>query len=391
MKIIADENIPFVKEAFSHLGEVETMAGRAITREKMGDAECLLVRSVTKVNADLLEGNRIRFVGTATAGTDHVDEDWLRANGIHFAFAPGSNANSVAEYVVTGLLHFAVHNKVQLAGKSIGIIGVGNVGKLVEKKVLALGMLPLLNDPLLRDATGDAKYRPLEEMLGCDFITFHTPLTKTGPYPTYHLADRAFFQKLRKGCVLINAARGGVVETSALKEALANGTVCAAILDVWEGEPVVDRELLEKAWLATPHIAGYSFDGKVRGTEMIYEAACEFFGAETRWKARQSMPAPENPVIRFDANGCVTESLLLDAVLRAYDLPADDMMFRKTLSMPVEQQGDYFTELRKKYPVRREFEMFRVEGDDSDVRALDLLNGMGFEARIGGASDAEER
>jgi len=378
MKIIADENIPFVKEAFGHLGEVETMGGRTISRERLGDAECLLVRSVTKVNGNLLEGSRIRFLATATAGTDHVDEDWLRANGIHFAFAPGSNANSVAEYVVTGLLHYAVRNSAELTGKSIGIVGVGNVGKLVEKKVSALGMRPILCDPFLHDATGNEKYRPVGELMDCDFITFHTPLTKTGLYPTYHMADREFFQKLRKGCVLINAARGGVVETAALKGALESGTVRAAILDVWEGEPVVDRELLERAWLATPHIAGYSFDGKVKGTEMIYEAACEYFGVQPKWKAKQSVPPPENPVIRIDASDGGTESVLLDVVLKAYDLPADDARFRKTLSMPPDQQGDYFTELRKNYPARREFRMYQVRRRKQNIDIRNKLFGMDF-------------
>ena len=303
MKIVADGNIPFVKECFSTIGEVKVVPGRQIKPEVLADADCLLVRSVTKVNEKLLAGSKVRFVATATIGFEHIDTEYLAKNKIGFASAPGSNANSVAEYIVAALLSVGKKHKIKLEGKSIGIVGVGNVGSRVAKKCGALGMKVLLNDPPLQRQTGDSKYLPIEKLYDCDFITFHTPLTFEGIDKTFHLADEKFFKSLKPGCVFINSSRGGVMDTQALKAAMKSGKLKAVILDVWENEPNIDNELLRMVDIGTPHIAGYSLDGKIAGMIMIYEAACKFFGLKPQRTIENYLPAPLVPEIRIEDDG----------------------------------------------------------------------------------------
>ncbi|HIJ52277.1 MAG TPA: 4-phosphoerythronate dehydrogenase [Planctomycetes bacterium] len=220
MKIIADENIPFVVECFSSIGDVEAVPGRDITPNVVANADVLLVRSITPVGADLLTGSEVRFVGTSTISFDHIDTEYLLRKNIGFASAPGSNANSAAEYVIAALLNITKENNINLEDKSIGVIGVGNVGSRVAKKTTALGMNVYLNDPPLRRQSSDLKYLPIERLFDCDFITLHTPLTFDGRDKTFHLAGEKFFKSLKTGCIFVNAARGGVVDSSALKAAM---------------------------------------------------------------------------------------------------------------------------------------------------------------------------
>jgi erythronate-4-phosphate dehydrogenase len=252
MKILADANIPFVRECFSSVGSVEVLSGRDITPGVLADAEALLVRSITPVNRELLAGSAVRFVGTATIGFDHVDRAWLAQNGIGFASAPGSNANSAAEYVIAALLEIGRRHQLRLEGKSIGVVGVGNVGSRVATKCEALGMRVLRNDPPLQRQTGDPQYAPLPALFDCDFVTIHTPLTREGTDRTYHLADAGFFSSLKQGAVFLNAARGAIVDSPALKAAVRSGRLGAVVLDVWEDEPRIDTELLEMVDLGTP-------------------------------------------------------------------------------------------------------------------------------------------
>ena len=232
MKIVADENIRYVSEAFSAMGEVVLRPGRAIIADDVRDAEVLLVRSVTQVNQDLLGGSAIRFVATATIGEDHIDRAYLARNNVGFSSAPGCNANSVGEYLVASLLHLAEKYDFDLRDKSMGIVGVGNVGSNVARKAAALGMTVVLNDPPLAEATSDAKYRPLEEILACDIITTHVPITKDGPHPTWHLVDESFLGTMKPGSILINSARGPVVDNMALLAALKSNHLLGAVLDV---------------------------------------------------------------------------------------------------------------------------------------------------------------
>ena len=381
MLIVADENIPFVREAFGALGTIRLISGRAMTPEAVRDAEMLLVRSVTPVNEVLLAGSAVRFVGTATIGADHVDQDYLARRDIRFAAAPGSNANSVAEYVTAALLVLARRQGRELAGRSLGVIGVGNVGSCVVEKARVLGMQVVLNDPLLRRKTGDARYRPLEEIFNCDFITLHVPLEELGPDPTWHLADAAFVKRMKPETVLLNTSRGAVADNAALLHALKTGIIAGAVLDVWEGEPVIDCALLDRVALGTPHIAGYSFDGKVNGTVMLYEAACDFLGIEPSWDAAAHMPAPEHPELSVDSKAAPGEDVLRQAVLTVYPIERDDRALRGICRQPPDERAAHFDRLRKEYPPRREFHYTDVIMENEDRRVAAALGGLGFPVR----------
>jgi len=367
MKIVADENIPFVKECFASIGDVQTLSGRKITPDGIADADILLVRSITPVNEKLLANSKVKFVATATIGFEHIDVDYLKNRGIGFASAPGSNANSVADYIVAALLSVAQKHKITLEGKLIGVVGVGNVGSNVAKKCAALGMRVKLNDPPLFRQTGDTRYRPLNELFDCDFITLHTPLTREGQDKTYHLADEKFFASLKPGCVFINTCRGAVHDTAALKNAIRSKKLSAVILDVWENEPNIDCELLRLVDISTPHIAGYSLDGKIAGMIMIYNAACEYFGLKPKHKIEDFLPPPTVPQIKIDKISpdpaspkgyaeASTQTLLHEIVRQVYVINRDDFNTREIAMVEPEKRGKFFDDLRKNYPVRREFQ-----------------------------------
>ena len=379
MKIIADANIPFVKECFSSIGQVQVIGGREIKKEVVADADILLVRSITPVFADLLTGSRVRFVATATIGFDHVDVGFLRNNAIGFASAPGSNANSAAEYVVAAILEIAQKHKITLEGKSIGIVGVGNVGSNVCKKCQALGMEVLLNDPPLYRQTDDPKYVQLQELYNSDFITFHTPLTFDGIDKTFHLADDNLFVSLKNGCVFINASRGGVIDSKALAASMQEGNLKAVALDVWENEPVIDTDLLSKVDIGTPHIAGYSYDGKIAGLIMIYNSICEYFGIEPEHKASDFLPEPQVKTIEIPENAEDEQEIILNTVRKVYDINRDDTNLRKIADEPAQNRGKFFDNLRKTYPIRREFQNTRVIVKDLDTSLANKLRGIGFE------------
>jgi erythronate-4-phosphate dehydrogenase len=379
MKIVADANIPFVKECFSSIGEVEVVAGRQIKPKEVIDADVLLVRSVTPVNEKLLAGSKVKFVATATIGVEHIDCEYLQKCGIGFASAPGSNANSVAEYIVAALLETGQKHNITLEGKSIGVVGVGNVGSKVVKKCGAMGMKIYFNDPPLQRQTGEAKYLPIEKLFDCDFITLHTPLTFDGIDKTYHLADEKFFKSLKTGCVFLNTSRGGVVETGALKAAIKSGEIKAAVLDVWENEPNIDTELLEMADIGTPHIAGYSFDGKVAGMIMIYKAACKHFGLEPRFNIDSFLPEPIVPEIKIKSGSGGEENILREVVRKVYDIKADDRRLQGILNMGADKRGAEFDRLRKDYPVRREFQNTKVIlATENTENIKEKLKGIGF-------------
>jgi erythronate-4-phosphate dehydrogenase len=374
MKIIADENIPFVAECFSSIGNVEVVPGREITPGVIADADVLLVRSITRVSADLLAGSKVRFVGTATIGFDHVDTEYLLRNNIGFASAPGSNANSAAEYVIAALFNIANEHNILLEGKSIGIIGVGNVGGRVAKKASALGMKLFLNDPPLRRQTGDSKYLPIEKLFDCDFITLHTPLTFEGEDKTFHLADKSFFKSLKKGCIFINASRGSVVDSSALKAAIRTARLKATVLDVWENEPNIDVELLEMVDIGTPHIAGYSLDGKIAGMIMIYKEACDYFELKDRYDIDSFLPVPAIPELKINTQGVSGQDALLGIVEKIYDIKADDVRLRRMLRESAKERGKYFDSLRRNYPVRREFQNTRIAIATEDTESAEKVD-----------------
>ena len=382
-KIIADENIPFVREFFGALGDVKTFPAREICNNVVADADILLVRSVTKVNETLLHDSNIKFVGTATIGVDHVDQEYLKNNSIFFTNSAGSNANSVAEYVIAALLVMAERDSFSLKDKSIGIIGVGNIGSLVEAKAKALGMRVLLNDPpLARISPQQNRYTSLEEVLSADIITCHVPLIKEGADKTVHLISENELDMLGDDSILINSSRGPVTCNESLKKWVKNNNNSRVVLDVWENEPTPDLELLKLTDLATPHIAGYSFDGKVNGTRMLYEALCEFIDKAPDVDSDEFMPLPEVKALEYDLGGYVNaEGVLAQALKAIYNIEADDADMRGILTCDSENTGPYFDKLRKNYHRRREAQntSITLTGNspiDTEVKAI--LAGFGF-------------
>lgn len=374
MKIVADANIPFAEEAFGSLGQVTLLPGRAIGPEQVRDADVLIVRSVTPVGPALLEGSRVRFVGSATIGLDHVDEPYLHTRGIAFAYAPGSNANSVAEYVIAALLALG---RERYEGRILGIIGVGRIGTLVQEKALALGMTVLANDPPLERA-GRAGLVSLEELLcNSDIVTCHVPLTREGPDATFHLLDEARLVLLQPHAAVINTARGAVVDNAALLRALRGGRLGGAVLDVWEHEPEPDPALVEAVTLGTPHIAGYSFDGKVNGTKMLYDAVCAFLG-RGRDRGFPNVPSEGNaPPVEIEADASL-DGILRSLVGKAYDIRRDDAALRASLKLPQPERARAFDLLRAEYPRRLEFRHTRVVLPPNLSRLRKALSGLGF-------------
>lgn len=361
--------MPFVREAFSLLGEPFIKDGRAITAEDVKYAEIMAIRSTTKVSREMLEGSSVKFVGTATIGADHMDKVYMDSAGIRWCYAPGCNANSVSEYFTAAILNLATRYNFQLEGKTIGVIGVGNVGSLVAKKAATLGMRVLRNDPprereegsKAQRHRGTEKWHGLDEVLReADIITLHVPLTKEGQDATYQMAGKDFFAKMKPGCIFFNCARGGVVNTSELLAAMDLKTVFHAVIDTWEGEPVFRQDLLKRVDIGTPHIAGHSFEGKVFGTLMVYQQACKFLGVEAEWTPDNLWPPPIVPEIEADAAGLRDEDVLWRIVSRVYDIEADDRRLRDGNVEDDNARREHFDRLRGKYPVRREFRFTRV-------------------------------
>lgn len=382
MKIICATNMPFVLEAFNTLGDARILEGRDIKPADVKDVDVLALRSTTQVNRALLEGSRVRFVGTATIGTDHLDLAYFKEAGIQWCFAPGCNANSVSEYITAALLTLGSRLGLTLAGKTIGVIGIGNVGSRVVKKARALGMRVLMNDPPRERAEqgrGDDEFVSLGRMLAeSDIITVHVPLTKEGADRTYHLVDKAFFAKARQGLIFLNAARGAVVDTPALLTALDSGRVSHVVLDTWEGEPACRTDIAARVDLGTPHIAGYSFEGKVMGTVMVYRDACRFLGVPATWSHEPLMPPTLVPRIEVDASGRTDEAVLREVVLRLYDIEADDRRFREKMVGDDKVRAKAFDRLRKEYPERREFQYTTVKVVNGSVALRQALAGLGF-------------
>jgi len=385
VNIICATNMPFAMEAFSTLGETRILEGRNIKAADVRETQILALRSTTKVNRELLEGSQVRFVGTATIGTDHLDIPYFDKAGIKWCFAPGCNANSVSEYIAAALLYLACKHGITLEGKAIGVIGVGNVGRRVVQKARALGMRVLMNDPPRERAEKSGQWGvgsgqkeddgnafvSLEKVLAeADIITMHVPLTKDGPDKTFHLADATFFARAKKGLILLNAARGPVVDSPALISALDTGWVSHVVLDTWEEEPHYRMDLVPRVDIATPHIAGHSFEGKMMGTVMVYREVCKFLGVPAVWSHEPLMPPPLVPEVRVDATGRDDQAILWEVVRQVYDLEGDDHRFRASAVADEKERMKNFDRLRSDYPERREFQYTKVtlNGGGSPLR-----------------------
>ena len=359
MHILADENIPLVDEFFAGFGEIRRMPGRSINRAALENVDVLLVRSVTRVDRELLEGSAVRFVGTCTIGTDHLDLDYFEQAGIEWASAPGCNARGVVDYVLGSLLALSEVRGEALARRRFGVVGAGEVGGRLLEVLRGLGWDVRVCDPprQVREA-GD--FVSLDEILAeCDVISLHTPLTLGGDWPTFHLFDQARLSRLRPGTWLINASRGAVVDNAALRDLLLQRPDLEAVLDVWEGEPQVDVALAGLCRIATPHIAGYSLDGKLRGTAQIYAALCAARGVEPAIELAQLMPGPALTELAFASSAEPAE--MQDTLCRAvYDPRRDDADFRRSLLGNEAQRRAGFDLLRKQYPPRREIDGLKV-------------------------------
>ncbi|WP_312240172.1 4-phosphoerythronate dehydrogenase PdxB [Pantoea sp.] len=372
MKILVDENMPYALELFSRTGEVKAVPGRPLPEAELDEATGLMVRSVTQVNEALLKGKGVKFVGTATAGTDHVDEAWLAQAGIAFSAAPGCNAIAVVEYVFSALLLLAERDGFRLTDRTVGIVGVGNVGSRLQARLEAWGVKTLLCDPPRADRGDEVEFLTLDQLAAqADVLTFHTPLFKDGPYKSWHLADSALLMALKPNAILINACRGAVVDNAALLEVMKMRRDLSVVLDVWEPEPKLSLDLLDRVDIGTAHIAGYTLEGKARGTTQVFEAWSAFIGQPQQVALETLLPAPEFGEIRL--HGPLDQPTLKRLVHLVYDVRRDDAALRKVAATPGE-----FDRLRKEYQERREWSSLRVLCDDA--AAADMLSQLGFRA-----------
>jgi erythronate-4-phosphate dehydrogenase len=375
MKILIDENMPYAEELFSQLGEVILKPGRSLSADDLIDVDALMIRSVTKVDDALLaKANKLKFVGTATAGMDHVDQSLLKARSIFFTAAPGCNKVGVAEYVFSALMVLAQQQGFSVFDKTVGIIGAGQVGSYLAYSLSGIGIKVLLNDPL-KQAEGDPRhFTPLDELLAMsDVITLHTPLTQDGPFATHHLIDEQVLEQLRSDQILINAARGPIVDNQALKRRLQKKDGFTAVLDVFEHEPVVDMELLPLLAFATPHIAGYGLEGKARGTTMIFNSYCAFI--DSNYWANPASLLPIAPVSNVTLSHRWDEAILQNLIQLIYDVRRDDAQFRLNIAQP-----GAFDAMRKSYWDRREYSAIKVTGVESCN--LEPLSSLGFQIEV---------
>lgn len=372
MKIVCDNKIPFLRGVLEPYAEVVYLPGRETTPEVVRDADAVITRTRTKCDAALLEGSSVKVIATATIGYDHIDTAWCEEHGIVWRNAPGCNSWSVKQYIATVLCTLARRHGLELAGMTLGVVGVGNVGSKVAEAAALLGMRVLLCDPPRARREGEKAFVSLDEILaGCDIITLHVPLSREGEDATWHLFDAARLASLRPGQFLINSSRGPVVDNAALKAALQQKRLRGAVLDVWEGEPEPDRGLMDLLDIATPHIAGYSADGKANGTMASVRAVASVLGLPlTQWRPEE-IPAPPQPLhFRLEAAGKSRQQVLSEALIHTYDPLADDRALRADPAS--------FEQLRGDYPVRREPTAFTLDLQDGSPELAETLSAIGF-------------
>lgn len=382
MRILVDADVPAAEACFGALGEVVRLPGRQIDAAALRDVDALVVRSITRVNESLLaQANRLRFVGTCTIGTDHIELNALEERGIAFANAPGCNADAVVDYVLGSLSALAERQDWRLVGRRVGVVGAGNVGARLLGRLTAMGIDCLACDPPRveeegaegQDLTGFVDLKTLIE--DCDVLCLHTPLVHEGPHPTYHLLGAEAIAELSPGTVLLNAGRGDCVDGAALRQRLAGQGDISAILDVWEHEPAIDGALRDLAEIATPHIAGHSLDGKRRGTHMIYRALCKQLGLPVRVSLDDLLPVP--PLIRLAlGSGLAAEEALRLCLRAVHDVRRDhDSLLRESRRQGMAKG---FDACRATYPLRREFATLEVALPEADERLVAMLRGAGF-------------
>jgi len=351
--------------------DIKYLPGNLITRELVMDADALLIRTRTKCNHSLLEGTSVKFIATATIGYDHIDSEYCKSREISWVNAPGCNSSSVQQYITAALLMLAQKHDFNLSEKTLGIIGVGNVGSKVQAAASLLGMNVKLNDPPRARKEGHAGFVSLDEILEtCDIITLHVPLIRDGEDRTYHLFETGVLGKMKDGAWLINSSRGEVVETNSLKSALTSGKLAGAVLDVWENEPDIDPDLLRQVTISTPHIAGYSTDGKANGTAMVVHALSQFFDMPLRDFYPASIPEPSDPEIVIDGDCMSSQQIIRETIAQTYEIMEDHKRLQTSPGSFEQQRGSY--------PVRREFPAYAVKLLNVEKEEAYILEKFGF-------------
>jgi erythronate-4-phosphate dehydrogenase len=372
MKIIADDKIPFLKGILEPFAEVIYIPGNKIDIQHIKDADALIIRTRTLCNEELLQHSKVKIILTATIGYDHIDTSWCEQNGIAWHNAPGCNSGSVMQYVGSALVHLSRLHHFNLQDKTLGIIGAGHVGSKVAKLAERLGMKILLNDPPRAREEKTDRFIELDDILqNSDILTLHVPLSKSGMDKTVHLINQESIKYLKPGMCFINTSRGEVVETLAIKDAISKNIISSAVLDVWEKEPDIDPELLNMADIATPHIAGYSADGKANATAMAVQAISRFFSLGMDEWFPSFIPKPENNVICIDCQNKPVEKIVEEAIIATYDISKDDKCLRQSAST--------FEKQRSSYPLRREYPAYRISLLHSDPIIKEKIGTLGFE------------
>ena len=373
MKIVCDAHIPFLHGVLEPYAEVVYIPGQDIRPDDVRDADALMIRTRTRCDKTLLEGSRVRFIATATIGYDHIDTAWCEANGIAWTNAPGCNSWSVQQDMGSLLVCLSRHFGFAPKDKTIGIVGAGNVGSKVARLAALLGYRVLLCDPPRARMEGAGGFVSIDDIIsGSDIISCHVPLTRQGDDATYHLFDSKRIASLRADQILINTSRGEVVDGNALKEALKNKSIMTAALDVWENEPAIDPELLSLLFTGTPHIAGYSQDGKANGTMVCIQTMAKYLDLPlTDWEVSE-IPQPQEPAeFTLNAEGRKPQEVLADAILHTYDIRQDAALLLSDV--------DSFEKLRSSYRIRREFQAFTVMlKNDQSGRCGAFLREMSF-------------
>lgn len=371
-RVVADDKIPFLRTVLDEVAQVTYLPGNEITNTDVREADALIIRTRTRCDHNLLNGSAVKFIASATIGFDHIDSDYCRRVGITWTNAPGCNSSSVEQYMLSVLMTLAQKDGWELARQTIGIVGVGHVGSKVARIAQNLGLKVLLNDPPRERAEGSGAFVSLHQIKKeATMITFHVPLTYSGRDKTYHLADQAFFDDVANKVWIVNTSRGEVVDSKALKRAVHGNRFEGTVLDVWEGEPQIDLELLEQSRIATPHIAGYSQDGKAKGTSMSVQALSRFFDLGLDHWYPDDIPAPANRRISVGGTGVSREDVIAKVVLQSYDVMLDDESLRKSPSE--------FEYLRGNYPVRREPGAWLVNIDNDEMETGPVLRQLGFQ------------
>ncbi len=368
MKIVIDDKIPFLEGILENYFEVVYKPGKFICRTDLQDADALLVRTRTQCNGLLLNGTPVKCIATATIGHDHIDAAYCKKAGIKWSNAPGCNAWAVQQYVIASILEMAQKYSMSLNNLTLGIVGAGHVGSKIAETALALGLNVLVNDPP-RALKEGGDFVSLETIQAeSDFISFHVPLTLEGDYKTIQMVDDHFFARLKKIPIIINTSRGEIMSGDALKRALISRVIRGAVVDVWENEPTVDVELLRMVDIATPHIAGYSVEGKAKGTAYAVQALSRHFGLGIDNWYPSSVPSPRNSIIEPKNN--VPHKTILEAVRSTYRVMIDDNGLRSN--------PRNFEKLRTDYNFRNEFSSFQVDGSNLDAKLVKRFQKVGF-------------